>query len=181
MACENGHFHVVKTLLSDPRVDPSSEINLYSSSANGRIEVVKLLLADPRVDPRQSDCISVAAEYGNLAVVKALLADGRANPCADDNYAIQMAYQNEHTEVVRLLLADPRVDIGTHLRKGKRGTCSICLKSTVSITSCGHHFHKVCLAMWLLAGLQGEPASAGSQTCPMCRQDISDEKAKNNC
>jgi hypothetical protein len=39
-----------------------------------------------------------------------LLGDSRVEPSADDNWAIEEAAENGHTEVVRLLLNDPRVD-----------------------------------------------------------------------
>jgi ankyrin repeat protein len=41
--------------------------------------------------------------------VKWLLDQG-IDPAADDNYAIKLASSNGHTEIVRLLLDDPRVD-----------------------------------------------------------------------
>ena len=48
-------------------------------------------------------------EVGILKFVKNLIDKG-FDPSIDDNYAIQLASYNGHTEVVKLLLDDPRVD-----------------------------------------------------------------------
>ena len=47
----------MKLLLSDPRVDPSTENQeaIREACGRGHTEVVKLLLADPRVDPSAED------------------------------------------------------------------------------------------------------------------------------
>ena len=50
-----------------------------------------------------------AAKNGDIAQVRQLIAAG-VNPAAMDNWAIQLASLNGHTEVVRLLLSDPRVN-----------------------------------------------------------------------
>jgi len=47
--------------------------------------VVKILIADPRLAPAKPD------------------------PSACDNYALDLASQRGHTDVVNVLLADPRV------------------------------------------------------------------------
>ena len=48
-----GHTEIVKMLLGDPRIDPSTNNNcaIRKASKYGHIQVVKLLLSDPRVDP----------------------------------------------------------------------------------------------------------------------------------
>ncbi len=52
LASEYDHVEVVKLLLNDPRVDPSTDDNaaIRFASNYGRVEVVKLLVNDPRVD-----------------------------------------------------------------------------------------------------------------------------------
>jgi hypothetical protein len=79
---ENGHFKVVKRLLSNSRVDPSSEDD-YANS---------------RVDPAQNNdyAIRMATAKGHLEVVKLLISDLRVNASSDDDYAIQTASQNGH-------------------------------------------------------------------------------------
>src|SRR5207248_4502456 len=57
----------------------------------------------------QPDCqgsFDIAVKNGDLAVVRELLSDPRVDPAAHDDYAICMAAQNGHTEIVELLLAD---------------------------------------------------------------------------
>ena len=51
-ASENGHLKVVKMVLADGRVDPSSNNNwaVKGASENGHSEIVELLLADERVN-----------------------------------------------------------------------------------------------------------------------------------
>jgi len=44
-----------------------------------------------------------------VLILPELLRDSRVDPSAQDNWAIIWASANEHTEIVRLLLADSRV------------------------------------------------------------------------
>ena len=48
----NNDIEIIKTLLTDNRVDPSVNNNeaIRDASSNGHIEIVKLLLADSRID-----------------------------------------------------------------------------------------------------------------------------------
>jgi len=55
------------------------------------------------------DDIKEVSEYGLIDEVKRLLDKG-VDPSINGNYAIRMASQNGHTEIVRLLLQDERVD-----------------------------------------------------------------------
>ncbi len=54
MASAGGHTEIVKLLLSDPRVDPTTNNNtaIRRASRKGYTEVVRLLMTDPRVDWR---------------------------------------------------------------------------------------------------------------------------------
>jgi len=55
-ASENNYFEIVKLLLADKRVDPSTNNNsaISYASKKGHTEIVKLLLNDKRVDPSTS-------------------------------------------------------------------------------------------------------------------------------
>lgn len=112
--CRNNLSIAIKLLLTDPRVDPSTNNNhtIRVASVNGHIEVVKLLLTDQRVNPSiYSDfVIQYASSDGNLEMVKLLLRDPRVNPSSCGNYAIRVASENGNTEVVKLLLTDSRVN-----------------------------------------------------------------------
>lgn len=78
----------------------------------GRTEVVRILLENPQVDPTTDGNYPIrhAAENGHLEVVRLLLADPRVDPSAHYNFAFRYAAQNLHFEVATLLLTDPRVD-----------------------------------------------------------------------
>ena len=56
-ACKMGYSMIVKKLLADPRVDPSTADNfaICRASYHGKEDVKQLLLADPRVDPSADD------------------------------------------------------------------------------------------------------------------------------
>ncbi|KAJ1553031.1 hypothetical protein HK096_009498, partial [Nowakowskiella sp. JEL0078] len=121
-------LEIANLLLSDERIDPSSEDNfsIRCASADGHVEVVKLLLADPRVDPsaNYNYAIEHASEKGHAAIVKLLLADYRVHQSLEFDYALERASQNGHVEVVKVLLADARVD------PSNNGYCSIVLASS---------------------------------------------------
>jgi hypothetical protein len=82
------------------------------ASKNGHFEVVKLLLSDAHVDPSDSLSFGfrLASDEGHLEIVKLLLADARVDPSAENNFAVRMATENGHLETVKLLLTDARVD-----------------------------------------------------------------------
>ena len=46
----------------------------------------------------------MASENCRVDVVKLLLSDPRVDPSANDNYALRLAIQNGHKDVVKLLL-----------------------------------------------------------------------------
>lgn len=69
--------------------------------------LVHLLLANPRINPNDKDLWMKAIEKGQTEVVRLLLP--RISPAAGNN-AIKVASLMGHTEIVRMLLADPRLD-----------------------------------------------------------------------
>ena len=133
-ATRNGNLDVVKTLLKNPRVDPSfqHQLPLKVAISKGYSDIVKILLKDPRgraepcgpkaVDPSAQDqtFIGIAASFGFLKIVKMLLKDprGRAEPCgpkavdpsANNQYALKYASRRKRHDVVKMLLKDPRVN-----------------------------------------------------------------------
>jgi ankyrin repeat protein len=115
-AAMSGHTEIVRLLLADPRVDPSDQNNnaLLSPCQTGYTSVIRLLLADPRVDPTANnhECIANACEGGYPKTVRLLLDDGRADPMAQGNVLrCVTSYCPEAPAVLRMLLADPRVDL----------------------------------------------------------------------
>ena len=98
--------------------------------AAGNDDVVKILLEDARTDPSVSDNnpIALASVYGRTNILKMLPVD----PTTNDNLAIRAGFEPDwrlgiytggsssvevpldiksHLGVIRLLLADPRVDL----------------------------------------------------------------------
>ena len=59
----------------------------------------------------QDDLLNAVRRTDNVELVKQMLKCG-VNPAAQDNYAIRWAAGRGHTDVVKLLLGDPRVDAG---------------------------------------------------------------------
>ena len=110
----NTHLEIVKILIQDKRVDPSTNDNwaIRSASLNGYLEIVKILMQDKRVDPSARDncAIRYASRNGHSEIVKILMQDKRVDPSADDNYAIMWASQCNHPETVKILMQDKRVD-----------------------------------------------------------------------
>ena len=60
-----------------------------------------------------NDTFIYACETGNLALVAAFLSANPAslNPGHEDNQALKLASQNSHLEILKLLVAESRVDI----------------------------------------------------------------------
>ena len=100
-------------LLEDPRVDPTKFDNIAIQSAveNGRTDIVNRLLEDQRVDPSKNNNIILvhASIRGYPDIVERLLKDPRVNP-SDLDY---LALNTSHTEIVRKLLLDSRIDFDT--------------------------------------------------------------------
>jgi hypothetical protein len=113
-ATRNGNLDVVKTLLKNPRVDPSfqHQLPLKVAISEGYSDIVKILLKDPRVDPSAQDqtFIGIAASFGFLKIVKMLLKDPRVDPSANNQYALKYASRRKRYDVVKMLLKDPRVN-----------------------------------------------------------------------
>ena len=101
--CQAGYAASLQVLLDHTGLDPSWNNNVFIRTAAkyGRPEVVRLLMSYPQVDP--------SAE-GDVALVDAVGAT-YSDPI---NYNLDFGSPSsieEYTEVVRLLLTDPRVDL----------------------------------------------------------------------
>ena len=83
VAAKNGHPEVVKLLLEDGRVDPSTSIGI--AARHNHLEVVKLLLEDARVDPSINDnyAFLAAVANGHINVADLLSTDPRVNKTAN--------------------------------------------------------------------------------------------------
>ena len=63
------------------------------ASRSGKFEMVKLLLSDKRVDPSSGNnyALNEASKEGHYNVVKLLLSDERVNLSSEDYYAVKEA------------------------------------------------------------------------------------------
>eukprot|EP01117_Protostelium_nocturnum_P000592 TRINITY_DN1067_c0_g1_i2.p1 TRINITY_DN1067_c0_g1~~TRINITY_DN1067_c0_g1_i2.p1 ORF type:complete len:334 (+),score=104.08 TRINITY_DN1067_c0_g1_i2:374-1375(+) len=113
LAVQRGKPDIVRALIASERVDPAfnsnEPIRMSSISKNGA-ESMRILLTDPRVDPTTYDIpLSNSCHYGNEEMVKMLLSDSRINPSSANNRALRNAIDGTHKNVVKLLLAHPKL------------------------------------------------------------------------
>jgi len=92
--------------------------NIFIKSLNNNYSnIYNKLISDPRVDLSFSNnkAIKTASQNGYAGIVEQLLVDPNVDPCVDNNLAIK--YSCRHIDVIRLLLADTRVDINACSRE----------------------------------------------------------------
>jgi ankyrin repeat protein len=103
----NKALSILRTLLSDPNVDPSIDDNaaIKDAATDGNVGVVRLLLESSKVDPSAGDnhALKWAAYNGHTEVVRLLLESGQVDPTAGNNFALRMAQKKGYTDIVRLL------------------------------------------------------------------------------
>ena len=121
-ASNYGNTKVVKLLLADNRVDPSTcdNASIILASEYDHPEVVRLLLTNNKVDPSADNNLAITLASANAndlyEVVKLLLNDDRVDSSADNNLAITRASERGNYEVVKLLLAEGKINIITKMR-----------------------------------------------------------------
>ena len=141
LACEGGHYHVVKLLLLNKDLNINIRNNngvtaLMIASHNGQYQVVELLLSkDPDINIQDNDgwaALMLASCNGHHQVVELLLSkDPDINIQNNDGVtALMLASRNGHHQVVELLLSnDPDINI-----QDNNGW------TTLMLASCyGHH------------------------------------------
>lgn len=96
---------------SDDEYWSGSNTPLSNATTNGHTDVVRLLLADARVDPTTDQVpMHRPIERGNADTLRILLTDGRVDPWEGwDHVQIELAFWNGYTEVLRLLISDGRM------------------------------------------------------------------------
>ena len=107
-ACNNGNVEVVKILLKDYGIDPSSNDNiaLLAACRGGNLKIVDLLLNHVSVDPsaQNNGALVIASEYGHLKVVKRLLAHADFRLTIKSiKKALRYASENGHLKISELL------------------------------------------------------------------------------
>lgn len=120
-ACDRGHVGVVRRYV-DARVPGNAgRTAMYEAASAGNRAAVMYLLGHPQAgDTVQQPTLDgrtplyAASRFGRTAVVREILADGRADPAVTDAFGwapLSIAAAKGHLHVVRLLVADERVDI----------------------------------------------------------------------
>ena len=116
VAAINGHAKAVALLISDVRVNPVAcgDEPIRMAAQNGHAEVVRLLLSDKRVNANSGNTrdFLVACNQGHVDTARALLCDRRDTVQSGVlTTALSRASLQNHPSIVRLLLADGRVDL----------------------------------------------------------------------
>eukprot|EP01117_Protostelium_nocturnum_P014639 TRINITY_DN5592_c0_g2_i2.p1 TRINITY_DN5592_c0_g2~~TRINITY_DN5592_c0_g2_i2.p1 ORF type:complete len:330 (+),score=55.27 TRINITY_DN5592_c0_g2_i2:34-1023(+) len=118
-AAKYGHEKVVEVLLKDTDDEYVKNTRMLDAAlTHDKWEVIYVLMRDPRTDItygnhkviiKACDCRWFGSD--NLHV---LLKDGRLDPGAQDNACLKIAAENNNERIVKMLLADPRVDPYAH-------------------------------------------------------------------
>jgi ankyrin repeat protein len=110
-AIQRNSSKVLSLLLEDDRIDPGMlPFNpIITSAEYGHVETLKVLLKDGRLDPgsNNNEAIKFASMANNVQVVEELLHNQRVNP---NTGAFSLAVNNGHTQVLNILIGDPRVN-----------------------------------------------------------------------
>jgi hypothetical protein len=90
---------------------------LLLASEKGYLDFVKLFLKESSVDVNKSGALSSAVRNNRIAIVDYLLHKSKANPNillknenGENNLLLLMAIRKGYSEMVKLLLQDPRID-----------------------------------------------------------------------
>lgn len=125
----DGDVELVQPLLENPLVDPMDNTNGYALSEaawRGHTDVVRLFLEHPRVilnDYWKKRLVLVAASINSADLMRLLIADPRFDPSSDQNFAVRWSASHGYLQVMRVLLADHRVD-GSCALAGATHTCA---------------------------------------------------------
>jgi ankyrin repeat protein len=115
VSCMHGYTDLVRLLLS--HADPSNDKNLSLCYAVqfGHADIVELLLSDQRIDPSiNQNTLKFACRFGYDRVVQLLLDDGRTDPRVEYHSPVYIAIKRGWTNIVTMLLNDPRIEIEKH-------------------------------------------------------------------
>jgi ankyrin repeat domain-containing protein 50 len=123
-AAMHGHEAIVEKLLN-AGANPNTACSrggaaLHRAAVYDYLGIVKLLLVHKDIDVNayhsgwdHESPLMLASEYGHTDVVKVLLdrSDIKINDLSGDYSALHLAVRYEQTETVKILLADPRIDV----------------------------------------------------------------------
>lgn len=110
VAARQGNLELIKKLLEYPFIDIHTDNPMMIACEFGHFEVVKLLYS-LGADPSLADSFGfrLACENGHYEVVQLLINDERVNVNAQNGYALKQAIEENHPVVAKLLLDCPRM------------------------------------------------------------------------
>ena len=115
IAAYHGSINMVDMILKDDKcvISDATTMILGGAVHKGHDQVLKRLLLDTRINLQEyDDIIYDACCFGHINILKVLLEDGRADPGALGNVSLARASENGNLDIVMLLLADCRVQVG---------------------------------------------------------------------
>lgn len=110
-ACKKGHHHSVRLSLKYLYDAISQKKNIFDLTYSlPHIEVIQTLLADPRIGPpdKYQIVFREACKLNHVEVAKALL--NQADPTANNSEVLTLAVQNNHWQLLEILMKDKRLD-----------------------------------------------------------------------
>ena len=125
--CVEGYIETVKLLLQQPGIDPAYENSrpILAASVNDHIDVVRLLLEDGRANPTniKHDVLIFLIGCNEIEWIKKLLSRRDITLVDSENTLLGFASGLGRIEIMKLLLADPRID-PSNLDYHRRGVLS---------------------------------------------------------
>ncbi len=116
-AAARGNIKRVSSLLNNPDINPYDAIG--KAVENGHIEIVRLLLTDSRIDPSTNNCMTIqkAAKSGHIEIVKLLLADPRIKRNLENLNVIMRGLKHPQDKKSYATLAYARFGLFYHANK----------------------------------------------------------------
>ena len=114
----NIDIHLIKKILENIKHklrEQDFEKILKLAHYYNNYDIINIIISNPQYNTliNKNILLLYAIQINNIDIVKELLQQG-VDPSIDDNYAIHIAIKNGYTEMVQLLLKDPRIDPNVH-------------------------------------------------------------------
>ena len=104
----SGRVNIVRILLEDGRINPKDSNALAIAVDRDLPHILSFLLEDKRIDPRD-DLLESAVMDRSANIVRVLLEDGRIDPTARNNHILHVAFRKGYSFTIKILLSDERV------------------------------------------------------------------------
>lgn len=109
-AIMNKQVETVNFILTETKLPPTATA-LMKALTSFNQQIVKLFLAHPGYDQmvRNGSAFAAISNARSTKIAQLLFEDGRADPAAGGNLPLKLAYKSRNTDLIKLLLSDPRV------------------------------------------------------------------------